>query len=230
MIYVMSDIHGHMARFRDIMRQIRLRKEDHLYVLGDVIDRGRYGLPILMELLRMDNVTVMLGNHEHMMLEALETNDSERMYIWYMNGGDVTHRRLLHCTKAYRQEVMTAIKKMPVNLDICCNEINYLLVHGGPLEASSQTDAVYESVWKRLEYYAILPEGKTVIFGHTPTRRYQPGRPLSIFHGKNRIGIDCGCAYGSGMGGRLACLRLDDMKEFYSQANDGATQRKNRKR
>ena len=63
MIYVMSDIHGRMARFRDIMRQIRLHKEDHLYVLGDVIDRGRYGLPILMELLRMDNVTVMLGNH-----------------------------------------------------------------------------------------------------------------------------------------------------------------------
>ena len=58
MIYVMSDIHGCLARYKDIMRQIRLKKDDHLYVLGDVIDRGRYGLPILMDLVRRPNVTV----------------------------------------------------------------------------------------------------------------------------------------------------------------------------
>ena len=28
------------------------------------------------------------------------------------------------------------------------------------------------------------------------------------------IGIDCGCAY---LDGRLGCLRLDDMQEFYSE-------------
>lgn len=42
MIYIMSDIHGNMERYRDIMRQIRLKKTDHLYVLGDVIDRGKF--------------------------------------------------------------------------------------------------------------------------------------------------------------------------------------------
>lgn len=46
MIYVMSDIHGHMRRYKDIMRQIHLKKDDHLYVLGDVIDRWSHGLPI----------------------------------------------------------------------------------------------------------------------------------------------------------------------------------------
>ena len=30
-----------------------------------------------------------------------------------------------------------------------------------------------------------------------------------------RIGIDCGCAWGTD--GRLGCLRLDDMQEFYSE-------------
>lgn len=41
MIYVMSDIHGHYSRYRSVMKQIRLLKTDHLYVLGDCIDRNR---------------------------------------------------------------------------------------------------------------------------------------------------------------------------------------------
>lgn len=39
MIYVMSDIHGNMRRFKSIMSQINLQAEDTLYILGDVIDR-----------------------------------------------------------------------------------------------------------------------------------------------------------------------------------------------
>ena len=70
-------------------------------------------------------------------------------------------------------------------------------------------------MWKRLDRYAKLPEGKTVIFGHTPTARYQVAYPMKIYHGDNgMIGIDCGCAY---IDGRLGCLRLDDMQEFYSE-------------
>ena len=52
-----------------------------------------------------------------------------------------------------------------------------------------------------------------MIFGHTPTCHYQSNTPMRIYHGNGRIGVDCGCAYPEG---RLACLRLDDMKEFYS--------------
>lgn len=219
MIYVMSDIHGCLARYKDIMRQIRLKKDDHLYVLGDVIDRGRYGLPILMDLVRRPNVTVMLGNHEHMMLEALLTEDKWNLYVWYNNGGLATHYRYKRCTKAYRQKVIETIKQMPVNIEVCCNGTNYLLVHGSPINKKAE-DPVYESVWTRLEYNSPLPKGKTVIFGHTPTRHYQRARTLSIYHGTNMIGIDCGCAYGGSMGGRLGCLRLDDMKEFYSAALD----------
>ena len=47
MIYVMSDIHGFYNRYKSIMRQIKLKKDDHLYVLGDCIDRFPDGLAIL---------------------------------------------------------------------------------------------------------------------------------------------------------------------------------------
>ena len=40
MIYAMSDIHGQYELFRNLMEQIPLGKDDTLYVLGDVVDRG----------------------------------------------------------------------------------------------------------------------------------------------------------------------------------------------
>ena len=58
-------------------------------------------------------------------------------------------------------------------------------------------------------------DDKIVIFGHTPTHHYMYDYPMAIWHGRDKIGIDCGCAWGKD--GRLGCLRLDDMKEFYSE-------------
>ena len=45
---------------------------------------------------------------------------------------------------------------------------------------------------------------------------------MRIWYGNGLIGIDCGAAYPTGMNpkGRLACLRLDDMKEFYSEETE----------
>ena len=72
MIYVMSDIHGNRRRFDSIMEQIRLQPEDHLYVIGDVVDRHPNGISILLQLMGMKNVTMLLGNHEYMMLNAID--------------------------------------------------------------------------------------------------------------------------------------------------------------
>ena len=71
MIYVMSDIHGNLERFESIMRQINLKEEDTLYILGDVIDRYPYGIKLLRKIMKMPNVKMLLGNHEYMMLQAI---------------------------------------------------------------------------------------------------------------------------------------------------------------
>ena len=217
MIYILSDIHGHESRYRSILRQIRLKRTDHLYVLGDCVDRNPEGLKILRELVRKPNVTVLLGNHERMMLDALTRPDPDGAFLrhWYRNGGDITHARLKHCTHAYREETFDIIRRLAVNIDITCNGVNYLLVHGGPIGYRHKyDDPVKDSIWMRLEVGGPLPEGKTVIFGHTPTDHYQPGLPMRIFYALQMIGVDCGAAYPEG---RLACLRLDDMQEFYSE-------------
>ena len=75
MIYVMSDIHGHQDAFDDILSQIQLSDHDHLYILGDVIDRGPDGIALLQRIRQMPRTTLLLGNHEYMMINRYK--DSE---------------------------------------------------------------------------------------------------------------------------------------------------------
>lgn len=59
-------------------------------------------------------------------------------------------------------------------------------------------------------------EDRIAIVGHTPTC-YMSGdmeSPFAVWHGNGLIDIDCECGNKTELR-RLACLRLDDLKEFY---------------
>lgn len=241
MIYVMSDIHGQSRRFDSILSQINLQPEDTLYILGDVIDRNPDGIRILRRIMAMPNVKMLLGNHEHMMLEALyhpaPDDDPEwveyylerKKSLWYRNGGDVTHAYLKRIPKALRKEIFEYLDKLPVNIDITVNGTHYVLTHAAPVELYPRLWHKHKSarefaVWQRFDTFIEL-EDKTVIFGHTPTYNYNFENPMEVWNAGSWIGIDCGCMYPdegdpwSGVYGRLACLRLDDMMIFYSEEN-----------
>ena len=99
MIYVMSDIHGNMCRFRSIMEQIQIQPEDTLYVLGDVIDRFPDGIEILQELMAMPNVKMLLGNHEYMMLMAKDPKYTDPgLHAEYYQNALLLHRKLFPVT------------------------------------------------------------------------------------------------------------------------------------
>ena len=221
MTYVMSDIHGDLDKYRSIMDQINLKDTDHLYVLGDVIDRYPYGLDILYELRDMSNVTVLLGNHEKMCYEAMVSeNDSKTLPTWIKNGGQVTLNALFRMDKAEIEEIMDYIKKMPLTASVTINDQEYLLLHSCPPHLYNgktlTKEAVWDfSLWTRVEPEDKMPDGRIFIFGHTPTECYQDKLPLSIYYGDGKIGIDCGSGNRHEVC-RLACLRLEDMKEYYS--------------
>jgi len=223
--YVLSDIHGHADRFDSVMKQIKLKPQDTLYVLGDVIDRNSDGIRILRKLMAMPNVKMLLGNHEYMMLDALYYHVDElsepwdpygpnRFFrVWYANGGEITHYYMKHQRIFTRADIFNYLTALPLNIELEVSGKQYRLVHGGFDDHSSDPSNTYHAVWDRLTRFDEMPAGKTVIFGHTPTLKYQDATPSRIWYGESRIGIDCGCAYSIG---RLACLRLDDMKEYYS--------------
>ena len=208
MIYVMSDIHGRTDRFDSVMKQINLQVDDRLYVLGDVIDRNGGGIALMFRLVKMPNAALLLGNHELMMRDCVvDGGDSEE---WIMNGGMVTLMEYFNLIAKQKLRLWDYLRQLPIEAEVQVNGKTYLLTHSMPLNLCANQA---EAVWERVEEDTKLPEDKTLIFGHTPTVFYQDDDPMRIWYGNNRIGIDCGCSASSG---RLACLRLDDMKEFYS--------------
>lgn len=237
MIYILSDIHGNHRRFASVMEQICLQPEDTLYVLGDVIDRHPGGIRILRRLMAMPNVKMLLGNHEFMMLRALgHPRDGEEITPevlenaiahWYRNGGKVTHDHLKRLQKTVRTEIVDYLLSLPLHYDISLNGTTYKLVHAAPEEAydgdPKYRNPIHYAVWKRLDASDDLPGDYTLIFGHTPTRYFQDNMPMEIWADNRRIGIDCGSGYPEddmeplSRYGRLACLRLDDGKIFYSE-------------
>ena len=231
MIYVLADIHGNERRFNSILKQIDLQSEDSLYILGDVIDRHPGGIRILRRIMSMPNAKMLLGNHEYMMLRALgfpyddNWDDGGALAHWYRNGGKVTHDCLKRIRKSLRQVIVDYLRALPLNINVEVNGITSKLVHAAPVEEyvceSKYKNAVHFAVWKRLELDYPLPKEYTLIFGHTTTKHFQDRSPMEIWRGNRRICIDCGSGYPEdgpdSEYGRLACLRLDDGKVFYSE-------------
>ncbi len=228
MTYVMSDIHGHIARFDSVMRQIQLQPEDTLYILGDIIDRNADGLRILQRIMKMPNVVMLLGNHEQMMLNAVDAEtctdavQTSALDLWYRNGGECTHRYWKRLRKTRRSEILAFLHALPIEIELDIEDKRYLLAHAAPmvlfkeyrLRTGRYKTKEHFALWHRFNTADWVPNGRKLIFGHTPTRHYQDNDPLCIWPSKKAIGIDCGCAYDAG---RLACLRLDDMMVFYSE-------------
>ena len=233
MVYVMADIHGETDRFEDIMNQIQLTEKDTLYILGDVIDRSPNGIKILLQIMRTPNIKMLLGNHEDMMMNALyhpieiknkwvneEWIRANLIEAWYENGGQATHNYLKRIRKDLRQKIFEYLETLPVNVEIKVNGQEFILTHAALIENYKVVNYRYKNekefaIWDRHAHKEYVPDGKIIVFGHTPTSRHQSDKPYKIWKYKDRIGIDCGCGYSQD--GRLGCLRLDDMKEYYSQ-------------
>ena len=213
MIYCMSDIHGESDRFHQMLELINFSEEDTMYIIGDVIDRYPGGVDILKEIMDRPNIIMLLGNHEKMCLDTLGPYSVYgSRALWLQNGGSGTYRELLYvCSRDERQKILRFLSELPDYLDICVNGQQFHLVHGFPSEDPEVR------IWERPEAGTPDPiENSIAIIGHTPTCYLTDnfGEPFRIWHGDGIIDIDCGCGNKTEHR-RLACLRLDDMQEFY---------------
>ena len=65
MIYVVSDIHGHLDKFKALLDMINFNDDDFMYILGDVLDRGNYPIGLLRFIMDKSNMELLMGNHEN---------------------------------------------------------------------------------------------------------------------------------------------------------------------
>ena len=147
-------------------------------------------------------------------------------YATKQSGGDKTHRppdtaARLRPTKqpvcftteraVCDNRIIHFLSTLPDHFDVEVGDRKFHLVHAMP------SDDPDDRIWRRPKpddppYF----EDRIAVVGHTPTC-YMSGdmeSPFAIWHGNGLIDIDCGCGNKTELR-RLACLRLDDLKEFY---------------
>lgn len=225
--YVISDIHGEIDRFHSILNLINFSDNDTLYFIGDAIDRGPEGVAILQEIMKTPNIKMLLGNHEHMFMRyyAEDVTDIE-IRRWNKNNNTPTKNAYLKLTETEQKELMSFINSLPTHFDIEVNGRKFYLVHGFP------GDNLHDEIWGRPMNGEKNPfADKTLIIGHTPVLYFMTveenlarqimdmtisGESVRILYTKEFIDIDCGSGYLDVEPRRLACLRLEDMKEFYA--------------
>lgn len=241
-VYVMSDVHGLKDKYDALMQKIT--KEDTLYVLGDLIDRGPDGIPILQDIMTRDNVKMILGNHESMMIEYYQAKADETMEPrlrselidrWCWNHNISTIRAFEALSETQQASILAYLKQLPLAYsDVEVNNRHFYLVHGTYVKDTLDEKIItreyainkglkeYDFTWGRFEKeQAQFDIDRIVVVGHTPTVYFQEEvKPYMVWMNHedikqaNVIDIDCGCA-GRNEDSRLALLCLDDLSIQY---------------
>lgn len=233
MIYVTSDLHGiHPDKFQDFLDRCGFTDGDFLFILGDVIDRGEHGIPLLLWLTQQSNMQLILGNHEAFLLgcqflfdevteetqEVLGEEELRMLKNWLRNGGSPT---ILGLQSLFNRDpesvygIVDYLKDAPLWEQAEAGGRNFILVHGGlgnfHPDKSMDSYTPHDLLWERPDISCRYYSDTTVIFGHTPTEFYGPEYKGRALHTDSWICIDTGAA----CGGSPMLLRLDDMREFY---------------
>lgn len=227
--YVISDIHGHGNLFHKLLEKIGFSEKDTMYILGDVVDRGPDGIDLLREIMHTPNMVLLMGNHEDILLRYITMYGyGVNMRTWGLLGNRATLNGYNALTDLQQRELGAFLQNAPSHKIVNVNGQTYYLVHAFP------SDNRDDELWARPQWDAPNPyPGYRVIVGHTPTIYmgrtheeadqyeevlFRQGRHMEIYHGSNFICVDCGCGTAERVGA-LACLRLEDMTEFYCKDN-----------
>ncbi|MEX0906269.1 MAG: metallophosphoesterase family protein [Balneolaceae bacterium] len=206
-IVAIGDIHGCARSLKSLWKKLEPHENALHVFIGDYIDRGPSSKEVVNFLLDVRNereCVFLRGNHEQMLLDALNKNDITN---WMYNGGETT-------LKSYNGVQSAA--QLPGDHITFYEETlpyfesdDYFFVHAGipphqTIEASKDDPAAKDFfLWGREHLNAFeTPWEKTVVFGHTP-------RPHPIKK-TNMIGIDTGCVYNKLGYGKLTAVVLPE--------------------
>ena len=98
--FVVSDVHGHLADFRELLVEAGLVDggdrwvggTSALWILGDLVDRGPEGIGVIrfvrsLQQQAPEHVHVLMGNHESLMLGQKLFPGTRFTEVWAINGG-----------------------------------------------------------------------------------------------------------------------------------------------
>lgn len=130
-MYVTSDAHGHVRALDEALELAAPGNQDHIFVLGDMIDRGPSPIEVIKLVRGLPNVHVLMGNHEQMLLDTLRSSDEGDVFTWAFNGGSTTMAGLDALPHTEYLDVMDWLGHLPFFAITQTLERSWILVHAG---------------------------------------------------------------------------------------------------
>ena len=179
-----GDIHGCDDLLERLLSKLTVEAPDaELVFVGDYIDRGEQNAKALRRLMRLEDATVLLGNHERMCLDFIDKPE-EKGPRWFRYGGLQTLASfgVSGSTKdpvGLRDGLIAAMGEEMVNwlckLPLSYSNGNIHVVHAGadpdkPIEAQSE---------------------KALIWGHERFRKQARRDKFWVVHGHTIVDVPC---------------------------------------
>ena len=228
MRYIISDIHGCKKQYLELLEKIRFSEQDHLYILGDSVDRGKHPIEVLQYIMKQKNVTYIIGNHDYRLYTfikelGLDLNNFRNDEIkwafkfWQHDGGLPTLEGFLSLSEYERKEIYEFLENSNVYDEILQEGKRYILSHAGimnfeeqkTLEEYSHQDFFEGRMNYDKRYFQ--DENTYIVSGHTPTFYLRKDKKPLVYQENGHIAIDCGCAYG----GNLAAFCIETEEIIY---------------
>ena len=233
MHYVIGDVHNELGKMTDILEQIQPGKEDYIYFLGDLFDRGveepdpagvyfKYtGIPA--------HCIWIMGNHDYLLAHHIKKYYTlpPRKRVKYLmpysyNSFELLKQRM---TEVDMMNLAERILQLPMQVELNLDGKKYLLSHA----ATSEPEVMREEevhlygVGAGKDFFKEGIKGYISILGHTQTAsmsglrggKYLDEEKKSVWTNVSTTVylMDCGCGFTDG---RLACMCLETGERFYS--------------
>lgn len=87
--FIVADIAG---QYDALIRLVEKHKDREIILVGDLVDRGPKSREVVEWAMKTPNVTTLMGNHEHMMIDYYFNLGFYQSGIWVRNGGKTTQQ------------------------------------------------------------------------------------------------------------------------------------------
>jgi len=162
--WIIGDIHGEIALLEQLLDKIGHFTPDLIIFVGDYIDRGPHAKEVIDRIMNLEmEVECLMGNHEIMMLNAMEDMGygSSPIELWYYNGGEATmHSFGFTSFFSFQSQMASHYLEFFQNLGMCfCFEpvkgLKILVTHAGISPAIPLSDQIGIKSYEELNRYLL---------------------------------------------------------------------------
>ena len=242
--YAIADLHGQL----DLLRQVKeyLHEDDILYILGDSGDRGPQPWATLKMSLDDPQFIYLMGNHDLMLLDAIDTvlkegdealahlynrvNSRDPIGICYLNGGLSTLEGWMADPNRARYYQKLRMAPLEVRLATFDRKHFIYLTHAGYSHHLYNALTVEDMMWDRQHFFDDpAQDGSLLVHGHTSCihlkkklqeskRFYDDSKGYLFYANGTKIDIDVGAYFYN----ETILLNIDTLEsiKFITQGED----------